>query len=156
PRGSKQVGQSSKGGNATAGGSPESAAERKSVGEFVPKQHSDSGGGAKQFVVKGGDNSVQEFGQDAGSSEFEAVAAALHSFLDARAEQNWAAACTFLSGSIADSLEQLAARSEQGGSKSCAEVLASLTPKSEVTAPDGLLVKEAKVADVGAVRVEGD
>lgn len=155
-QGSKQAGESSKTDNATAAGSPQSAAERRSVSEFVPKQHSDSGGGAKQFQVKGGDNSVQEFGQDASSSEFEAAATALHNFLDARAAQNWAAACSFLASGVADSLEHLAERSKQGGEKSCAEILASLTPESEVTAPAGLLVKEAKVADVGALRVEGD
>lgn len=130
--------------------------EGKEASKFTPRQHDDSGGGSKPLRAKGGDNSVQDYGAEAGGSDFENAAAALHNFLDARAQRNWAAACSFMSSSLVESLETLAARSEQIGSEGCAEILAGLTPQSEVGGPNGLLVKEAKIADVKSVRVEGD
>jgi hypothetical protein len=130
--------------------------EAEEASKFTPKQHDDSGGGSKPLRAKGGDNSVQDYGTEAGGSDFEDAAAALHNFLDARAQGNWAAACSFMSSSMVESLETLASRSKQVGSKGCAEILGTLTPQSEVTAPNGLLVKEAKIANVRSVRVEGD
>jgi hypothetical protein len=120
--------------------------------EFKPQQHSDSGGGAEQFKVKGGDNSVQEFGEEADTSDFEAAATALHNFLDARAEGNWAAACRYMSKSTIESFEQLASQSKQGGEMSCGAVLASITNP----AARGAMKAEAEKADVGSLRTEGD
>ena len=135
-------------------GDPDSeAGDDGDLGNFTPKQHDDSGGGARQFRVQGGDNSVQDFGREAGGSDFEQASAALHNFLDARAVGDWTAACSFLAEDIFKSLEQLAAR--EGEPVDCADALGNLTPPSEVTAPDGLLFREAKAADVGSVRIEG-
>jgi hypothetical protein len=118
---------------------------------FTPKQHQDSGGGAAQYQVKGGDNSVQEFGQEAGTSEFEAAATALHDFLDARAEGNWAAACQYMSKSTTESLAQLAARTKSSD-KSCAAILAQITNPAAKQS----MVEEAARADIGSLRTEGD
>lgn len=126
------------------------------LGNFVPKQHSDSGGGAAKFRVKGGDNSVQEYGEEAGGSDFEEVSTALHNFLDARAIGDWTAACNYLASSLVESLEKLAQQSKEGSAMDCGEMLGNLTPRQEVASPKGLLVKEAEMADVGSVRVEGD
>jgi hypothetical protein len=127
--------------------------ERKEASDFVPKHHTDSGGGSKQFVVKGGDNSVQEFGEEADTSELDAAAAALHNFLDARAEGNWAATCEYLSKSTIDSLEHLSEianrKGHSSGPKGCGEILDALQrdPTQEVK-------DEAKQADVASLRVE--
>jgi hypothetical protein len=119
--------------------------------EFKPKHHSDSGGGAEQFKVKGGDNSVQEFGEEADTSEFEVAATALHNFLDARAEGNWAAACRYLSQSTIESFEQLASQSKQEGGASCGATLAAITnPAAKAS-----LKAEAEKADIGSLRTEG-
>jgi hypothetical protein len=123
-----------------------------SASDFVPKHHSDSGGGSEQFKVKGGDNSVQEFGEEAGSSEFEAAAAVVHDFLDARAEGNWAAACTYMSKAMITSFEAIAAQSKQGENLSCGAILAGLI--SPAAKPD--LKAEAEKADVRSLRVEGE
>lgn len=124
----------------------------KSASDFTPKHHNDSGGGSKKFRVKGGDNSVQDFGKEAASSEFDAAAIALHNFLDARAEWNWAAACEYMSKSMVKSFEQLASRSKQMKEQSCAEILEALTNP----AAKQLLKEEAAKANVGSLRIEGD
>lgn len=119
--------------------------------DFVPKQHNDSGGGSQQFRVRGGDNSVQEFGEEADASEREAAAAALHNFLDARAEDDWAAACEYLSDATAESFARLAARAEFED-KSCGGVLENLTNPAAKQS----LREEAEQADVGSLRMEGE
>ena len=120
--------------------------------EFTPKQHSDSGGGSQQYVQKGGDNSIQEFGEEAGEEEFDAAAATVHNFLDARAEENWAAACDYMSKGIVESFEKLASQAKQLKDTSCAEILEKLTNPAARSA----MKQEAEKADVGSLRIEGE
>jgi hypothetical protein len=138
-------------GEGQSGSSGEQVRDPGDASEFKPKQHSDSGGGAEQFRVKGGDNSVQEFGEEADTSEFEAAATVLHNFLDARAEGNWAAVCQYLSKATIESFEQLASRSKQGGNTSCGAILAGITNPNAQAA----LKAEAEKADIGSLRTEG-
>jgi hypothetical protein len=126
--------------------------ERAEADSFVPKQHSDSGGGSAQFKVKGGDNSIQEFGAEGGSAEFAAASAALHNFLDARAEGNWPAACEYMSQGIAKSFEQLASQAKRVKATTCAEILQVLTNPAAGPA----LKAEAEKVDVGSLRTEGE
>lgn len=129
-----------------------SAKETQEASEFVPRQHTDSGGGSKQFKVKGGDNSVQEFGAEVEGSEQDEAATALHNFLDARGEGNWAAACSYMSKSIVESFESLASRSKELKGAGCGELLETLSNKDAL--PE--LRKEAERANVGSLRIEGD
>lgn len=119
---------------------------------FTPKPHSDSGGGSQQFRVKGGDNSVQEFGEEAEASELDAAATTLHNFLDARAEGNWAAACDYMSKGIIASFEKLALQAQQVKDTSCAGILEALTNP----AAKGAMKAEAEKADVGSLRIEDE
>ena len=130
----------------------EGSSHKGEATEFTPKQHSDSGGGSQQYVQKGGDNSVQEFGKEADQQEFNAAAVALHDFLDARAEGNWAAACDYMSKSVVESFEKLAAQAKQLKDTSCAGILEKLTNPAAKSA----MKQEAEQADVGSLRVEGD
>jgi hypothetical protein len=154
---SGQVAKDRSGGTTSRKGADEDGKGKESqdgggeAAAFTPKQHEDSGGGAAQYRVKGGDNSVQEFGQEAGASEFEAAATALHSFLDARAEGNWDAACRYMSKSTIESFEQLAAPAKSGEG-SCGSILAKITNPAAKQA----LEEEAEEADVGSLRTEGD
>lgn len=153
-------GEESRGGDAkaddgtkAAGSSGDDAGSSGDGGsDFVPKRHEDSAGGSEQYRVKGGDNSVQEFGAEAESSEFEAAAQALHNFLDARAAGDWDAACEYMSEATVASFERLAARGEQGGGASCGETLEGLINPNAKQA----LNEEAENADVGSLRVEGE
>ncbi|MGB7587372.1 MAG: hypothetical protein WBM00_01545 [Solirubrobacterales bacterium] len=138
-----------KSGEARSGGQ---AKERRQAKEFVPKHHHDSDGGSGQFIVKGGDNSVQEYGEEASPSEFEAAATALHNFLDARAESNWAAVCAYISKGTITSIEHLARGAKPGTDTSCAAILAGVI--SQAAKPE--LKAEAENADVRSLRVEGE
>ena len=130
----------------------ESSSQKGEATEFTPKQHSDAGGGSQQYVQKGGDNSVQEFGKEADRQEFNDAAVVLHNFLDARAEGDWAAACDYMSKSIVESFEKLAAQARQLKDTSCAGILEKLTnPAAKAS-----LKQEAEKANVGSLRVEGD
>jgi hypothetical protein len=140
----KSDARSGDGGGEQAGGSGDSS--------FVPKQHDDSGGGSAQFRVKGGDNSVQEFGQEADGFERAEAATALHDFLDARASEDWQSACSILTKEIRKSLEELARQGGQVEDTSCAGILAKLTNRAALPA----LRSEAARADVGSLRIEGD
>lgn len=120
--------------------------------EIAPRQHEDSGGGSDQFRVKGGDNSVQEFGAEADRAEFDEAAATLHNFLDARAAGAWASACRYMASTVIDSLRELATQSQQLKGSACAAILAKLTNP----AAKDLLLEEAEVADVGSLRIEGE
>jgi hypothetical protein len=149
------TGSTSKNGASNGGSRSKSSGAQGGGGSaaaFTPKEHRDSGGGAAQYQVKGGDNSVQEFGQEAGASEFEAAATALHNFLDARAEGNWAAACQYLSKSTTESFEQLAAQAKSIEDKSCGAILGKLTNPAAKQA----MAEEAAKADIGSLRIEGD
>lgn len=144
-----------------AGGSEREASNGASGGvpgdtsaHFKPRVHHDSGGGAAQFEEKGGDNSIQEFGAESSGSEFEQAAATLHDYLDARAAHAWAASCRYLAPVVVEQLAQLAsaggANSGKGSKPSCARLVAGLSAGVPSSA-----LREAAVADVGALRVRG-
>jgi hypothetical protein len=71
-------------------------------------------------TVKGGDNSVQEYGVEADQSERTEAAIALATYLNARAEGNWSGACSLLAQRPTEQLEKLS-----GHKAGCAEVLAA-------------------------------
>lgn len=144
-------GSSGKEGSGTNSNSDAGPSESGGAGSAA-KQHDDSGGGSKQFRVLGNDNSVQDFGKESGSDEFEEAAAALHGFLDARVAGQWAAACDYLASEIAASLEKLAADSGKVKDTGCPSILSKLTNPG---AKQGLRA-EARKADVGSLRVEGN
>lgn len=132
----------------------------KGQGDFGPVRESssahvdsnpghDSARGAATFETKGGDNSIQESGSEGSGSELNQAAVALHGYLDARAAGEWGRACSFVTAGLITSMSQLAAG--EGGKATCAKLLASLSS----SAPPATL-REAAVADVGALRVDGD
>jgi hypothetical protein len=115
-----------------------------------PSSGHSGGGGVAEFRVPGGDNSIQEFGAEAGRSELAEAGAALHGFLDARVAGEWSKVCAFLARDAAEGLERLSARSKHGH-ESCGAIMKALSggvPKSSL--------EEAAQADVGALRIEGD
>lgn len=109
-----------------------------------------SGGGSARFRAKGGDNSIQDFGEEADRSELEQAATALHGFYVARAEKRWAKACTFLAASMVEQLEALAQGSDQLKDAGCAGVLRGFTaPLSPRVA------RETTLVDAASLRHEG-
>jgi hypothetical protein len=110
-----------------------------------------SGGGSAQFRVKGGDNSIQNFGEESGESELKEAAEALHGFYVARAEENWGRACGYLEKTMVAQLEQLASQSSQLQGKGCAGALKAFTRPLPAS-----VRRETTVVDAGSLRHEGE
>lgn len=107
--------------------------------------------GAAGLEVKGGDNSIQRFGSEATGSDFDQAAAALHGYLDARAEGEWQQACAHLAPGLAAQMQQLGGAQAKGvEAPSCPQLLASL---SGGIPPQ--VLREAALADVVALRLQG-
>ncbi len=79
-------------------------------------------------TVKDGDNSVQEYGVESGSSERREAAIALQAYLNARAEEDWGSACSLLAKKPMEQLERLQAAAAKQGRKldGCAPTMALL------------------------------
>ena len=110
-----------------------------------------SGGGSDQYRVEGGDNSIQEFGEESDESELEEAAGALHGYLVARAEENWPDACSGLAKAIKEQLALLASRSDRLKDKDCPAVLEALTP----SLPPAVR-RQSTVLDAASLRTEGE
>lgn len=139
-------------GDDSSGSNSDGEESQSDASDFVPKQHNDSGGGSERFRTKGGDNSVQEFGEEAGSDEFDDAAVVLHNFLDARAEGNWAAACQYMSKAIIESFEKLAQQAKQLDDTSCSGILEKLINPAAAQS----IREEAAKANVRSLRIEND
>jgi hypothetical protein len=148
-------GEDKSGGSGSAGSDDETSngASSGGSGNFTPRQHSDSGGGSEQFRTKGGDNSIQDYGEEGDASELDAAASTLHNFLDARAAGDPAAACEYMSKAIIESFKQLAAQSKQTNvDTSCAGLLETLTNPAAKQS----MQAEADAADVHSLRIEDE
>jgi hypothetical protein len=110
-----------------------------------------SGGGSEQFVTKGGDNSIQEYGEEKDESELEEAAEAVHGFFVARATGDWAKACGYLSKAMTEQLEQLAASSTTLKDRGCASFLQAFTSKLSAAT-----WRELTTIDAGSLRQEDE
>jgi hypothetical protein len=110
-----------------------------------------SGGGSAQYRVKGGDNSIENYGEESDESELEEAAASLHEFLVARAEEDWPAACSHLAKTVAQQLQQLASQSGKLSGAGCTAILSALTPPLPPK-----VQKESTIVDAGSMRTEGE
>jgi len=110
-----------------------------------------SGGGSAQFRTKGGDNSIQEYGEEKDESELQEAAEAVHGFFVARATSDWAKACGYLSKAMSEQLEQLAASSTELEDKGCAPFLEAFTSKLSASA-----WRETTAVDARSLRQEGE
>ncbi len=146
--GSKKKGKGKKQGG--EGGQSSGSGGGSSSNASIP--HNDSGGGSSQYRVKGGDNSVQNFGDEADESERDQASAAVHGFLDARANQDWNEACSYLATPVKEQLESVAEKSEQLKDANCAAILEALASQANPK----LLREEAAKADIGSLRIEDE
>jgi hypothetical protein len=118
---------------------------------FRAVEHYDSGGGSAQFRVRGGDNSIQEFGEEASASMREEAAEALHGFLDARAAGDYAKACSYLSAAATRGFAApLAKKQGKEAPMGCSSILARLSR----SVSHSVLIDAAE-ADVGSLRTDG-
>jgi hypothetical protein len=110
-----------------------------------------SGGGSTQYRTKGGDNSIQEYGEEGKESELQQAAEAVHGFYVARGEEDWARACSYLAKQVVSQLETLASRSPKLKGKGCAVILHALTSPLPPS-----VKREMTLVDAGSLRHEGE
>ena len=115
----------------------------------------DGGGSAEEpsasFRTPGGDNSIQNYGDEADAAEREAAATVLAAYLDARAAGDWAGQCSYLSRIAKVPMEQYAERSPQTKGKGCAAALRALTGNAaSANSPS------TRTGPIASLRVEGD
>jgi len=110
-----------------------------------------SGGGSEQFRFKGGDNSIQEYGDESDESELEEVAESVHGFYVARAEEDWSKACSYLAESMVSQLEALAGQSPELKDKGCPTVLKAFTRPLPAS-----VRRETTVVDAGSFRQDDE
>jgi len=141
-------------GTKTGSNGPSQTQQKKSNGTDEGVETSPlkvSGGGSGQFRIKGGDNSIQDFGEESSESELEEAATSLHDFLVARAEEDWPTACSHLAKTVSQQLQQLASQSGKLANAGCAGILAALTPSLPAQ-----VQKESTIVDAGSLRTEGE
>lgn len=109
----------------------------------------DDGGG--DFHTPGGDNSIQDFGEEASASEFDDASTTVSAYMEARAKDDWAKQCTLLAKAARAPLEQLATRSAQLKGKDCAAILEALMSRAPASTRANTLTD-----GIGSLRVEGD
>lgn len=127
---------------------PETAAPYKAklVKNFKVVPLRVSGGGSAPLILKDGDNSIQEYGDEANESELTEAAEAVHSYYVAFSQDDWATACSYLSKGMKEGLEHLSARTKDG-KMSCEESSAGLyrdrpsTERSELTKVDAVSLR---------------
>jgi len=98
-------------------------------------------------VSNGGDNSIQTWGLEASAAQREEVTATLQAFYDARAEADWATACSYLAG---DQRAEFAGFVRgRSGNAACAEAMRALAQG----VPERAFDREARIDYVLSLRV---
>jgi hypothetical protein len=148
--GGNSTGPSSSSSTATA---PESSSSPSTgdQGSSASSGKSSADEGSASFRTPGGDNSIQNYGEEASGEETDAASSALTVYLAARAKGDWARQCALLGKAAAAPLERFAASSSQFKDKGCAAILESLmggAPASTRANP--------MTSGVASLRVEGD
>jgi hypothetical protein len=110
-----------------------------------------SGGGSAQFRSKGGDNSIQEFGDESDESELQEAAEVVHGFYVSRAAEEWDKACSYLAQSNIEQLEKLANQSSKSQGADCPTVLKAFTRPLPPS-----VEREITTVDAGSLRREGE
>jgi hypothetical protein len=157
-RQAKQKGEEAKSGqsksddSAQSGDSAEespSAAAKRAAAAVPPLKV--SGGGSAKYRVKGGDNSIQEFGEESDEAELREAAEALHGFYVTRAEERWDAACSYLTAQLVEQFEAFASRAPKLKGADCGEFLKAFTRPLPPS-----IVREITRVDAVSLRREGD
>jgi hypothetical protein len=103
------------------------------------------------FRTPGGDNSIQEYGEEGDSSDRSEAQSSIDALYKAIASGNWAEVCSrYLSARNLEQLKVIAEKSPQIKGKGCAEVLGGLNQVAGSSTPD------LPVDGVAALRIEGD
>lgn len=122
--------------------------EEKTAADVEPAPLKVSGGGSEQFRIKGGDNSIQAWGEESDESQLDAAAEAVHGFYVARANEEWAGACEYVGAPLLQQLQQFATQSGKEA-PACPELLKMLT-RHPLPAS---VRRESTIVDAGSLRI---
>jgi hypothetical protein len=107
-------------------------------------------------VIKGGDNSIQAFGEEGEEGEAEQALSSLRAYLSARIAGDWAGACEATSAQLREELTKLIEQAKTKGDaqkpEGCAETLGLLFGKT----PSSTLQEAAQIDRVLSFRVQAD
>jgi len=81
-------------------------------------------GPAREFLIKGGDNIVQNFGPEASVAEREQASRVIHAWMRARVARDWAQDCKYLSRVYVRRMVKDAHSVSGGKAKNCPQALA--------------------------------
>lgn len=109
-------------GTKPAGGGAGKSGSGSGAGSADPSEKGSAG-----FIVPGGDNSIQNFGEEADSGEREAAEEVLAAYFGARAAGDWSKACTYLSAAVKAQLDSLGTQASQLKGKGCGATLGALS-----------------------------
>lgn len=152
--GKDEAAQADKGGDAQAADNDSRGGGSGSGSQGAPVEPAPlkvSGGGSEQFRVKGGDNSIQTWGEESDESQLDAAAEAVHGFYVARANEEWGEACEYLGAPLQQQLRQFATQSGKEA-PDCPELLKMLT-RHPLPAS---VRRETTVVDAGSLRIGED
>lgn len=107
--------------------------------------------GSAAFRTPGGDNSIQDYGEEPDEGEFEAANTVLTDFMEARAKGDWSGMCAELAEAAVAPLEDLASRAPQFKGSGCAAILKTLLGSSPAASRANTLT-----TDIASFRVEGE
>jgi hypothetical protein len=130
---------------------PANSGDESSGSDDAESGDSSADEGSASFRTAGGDNSVQDFGEEATTAEIDAATAVLASYLQARAKGDWAKQCTLLAKAAVAPLEQLTSRSPQFKGKGCAAILEALMGRAPASTRANTMTDA-----VASLRFEGD
>lgn len=159
--GSSKPGSGAKGDGSSAGEGDNNNASSKPQRVKVPRISSAPVAGSRKpapgvKTVKGADNSVQEYGVESDSSERREAAITLQAYLNARADEDWGLACSYLAKRPMEQIERLQQAAAKQGRKlnGCPQVMALLR-EGEAQAEAGTVITEV-LSFRGGGDVSGD
>ena len=104
-----------------------------------------------EFRTPGGDNSIQNYGEEAETSELEEAEKVIVSYLDARAKANWAKSCEYLAKLATEPMEKLAESSPTLKGKDCGSIIGAFSAQASKSA-----LANPVVEGIASVRFKGD
>lgn len=135
-------------GGTTQGAATTTTEGSPSAGQGDGGEQGQGGGDAAEEDHRGGEKSIEEFGDEADESDREAILGTFEEYLTAVAAKDAATACSHLSAAVQESLQQLVATDKK---VSCAQIL------PELLAPTAAAIsREQANGEVTRVRIEGD
>jgi hypothetical protein len=103
-----------------------------------------------EFRTPGGDNSIQDFGEEAGGAELQAAEEVIVPYLEARENGEWAKSCTYLSKPTKEPIEQIESSPRLKG-KGCGGVIATMSSGAPAS-----LLESPVVEGIASLRAEGE